>query len=116
MENLSPSNDTLANGDDAHKGVMCGRSTFFKKELVYFNSCHASSCKKCDIETKTESKMTDHVVTHRIEESPDDNGKTIKKVWITNSELWKPMGVGGPEFSKKSEFHKQGVQKGINTN
>ena len=74
MENLSPSNDTLANGDDAHKGVMCGRSTFFKKELVYFNSCHASSCKKCDIETKTESKMTDHVVTHRIQESPDDNG------------------------------------------
>ena len=35
MENLSPSNDTLANGDDAHKGVMCTRSTFFKKELVY---------------------------------------------------------------------------------
>ena len=30
MENPSPSNDTLANSDDAHKGVMCARSTFFK--------------------------------------------------------------------------------------
>ena len=30
MENLSPSNDTLANGDDAHKGVMCAWSIFFK--------------------------------------------------------------------------------------
>ena len=30
MENLSPSNDTLENVDDAHKGVMCARSTFFK--------------------------------------------------------------------------------------
>ena len=32
MENLSPSNDTLANDadNDAHKGVMCARSTFFK--------------------------------------------------------------------------------------
>ena len=30
MENLSPSNDTLENVDDAHKGVMCVRSTFFK--------------------------------------------------------------------------------------
>ena len=30
MENLSPSNDTLENDDDAHKGVMCARSTFFK--------------------------------------------------------------------------------------
>ena len=30
MENLIPSNDTLANDDDAQKGVMCARSTFFK--------------------------------------------------------------------------------------
>ena len=25
------------------------------------------------------------------------------------------IGGGGPKFSKKSEFHKQGVQKGIKT-
>ena len=30
VENLIPSNDTLANDDDAHEGVMCARSTFFK--------------------------------------------------------------------------------------
>ena len=30
MENLIPSNDTLANDDGAHKGVMCAWSTFFK--------------------------------------------------------------------------------------
>ena len=33
MENPSPSNDTLANGDDAHKGVICAWSTFFKTNL-----------------------------------------------------------------------------------
>ena len=30
MENLSPSNGTLENVDDAHEGVMGTRSTFFK--------------------------------------------------------------------------------------
>ena len=30
MKGLLPSNDTLAYDDDAHKGVMCARSTFFK--------------------------------------------------------------------------------------
>ena len=29
MEELIPPNDTLANDDDAHKAVMCARSTFF---------------------------------------------------------------------------------------
>ena len=40
--------------------------------------------------------------------------KKNREIPITNSELWNPGG-GGPEFSKKSEFHKQGVQKGIKT-
>ena len=30
MKGLLPSNVTLAYDDDAHKGVMCARSTFFK--------------------------------------------------------------------------------------
>ena len=29
MVDLIPPNDTLANDDDAHKAVMCARSTFF---------------------------------------------------------------------------------------
>ena len=40
MDNLSPSNDTLANDDDAHKSVMCTRSTFlntnnFKLNMIW---------------------------------------------------------------------------------
>ena len=43
-----------------------------------FQRYHASSCKKCDFNTKTEGKLTDDVVKHRIQESPDDNGKKNK--------------------------------------
>ena len=35
-----------------------------------FNASHASSCKKCNFETKTECKLTDHVAKHRCQEIP----------------------------------------------
>ena len=47
MDNLIPSNDTLANGDDAHKGVMYARSTFFKTKLGW--NCLQIFCHSQDI-------------------------------------------------------------------
>ena len=68
-------------------GAPSSRPGIFHHKLLNWKSysfqrysCHASSCKKCDFETKTEGKLTDHVVKHRIQESPDDNGKTSTNI------------------------------------
>ena len=46
------------------------------KENVAKQERHASSCNKCNFETKTKGKLTDHVVKHRNQESTDDKSKT----------------------------------------
>ena len=50
------------------------------KEHVAKHESHVSSCSKCNFETKSLGKLTDHVVKHRIQESPDDNGKTSPNI------------------------------------
>ena len=51
-----------------------------QKEHVAKHERHANSCIKCNFETKTKGKLTNHVVKHKSQKSYKDKSKTSANV------------------------------------
>ena len=61
---------------EATKGLTRANIASNLKENVAKQESHASSCNKCNFETKTKGKMADHMGKYRHQESNDNKSKT----------------------------------------